>query len=207
MSSIPDLTACEGSLVLHGSVIVPPVGAVGFIAPSRYGKSTLAASFYASGTPILCDDMVKLSPASPNWQAVPMNSTLRLFPDARKAIFPKTGASTAPLDAGHKDKICFETALASAPLVAVFRLCPPARTIHVRRLSPAQGCMAIVANSFAMEPSDPEEGKRRFSLAAEAARVTPVFDLHYPRDFDALPAVHAAISDTLKQPLNLADET
>jgi hypothetical protein len=51
-------------LVLHASAIQVPGGCIAFMAPSGYGKSTLAAAFYQRGFPVLTDDIcaVRLRP-------------------------------------------------------------------------------------------------------------------------------------------------
>jgi hypothetical protein len=64
--------------------------------------------------------------------------------------------------------------------------------------------MALIANSFALDAADPAEAKRRFCKATEVARHVPVYDLHYPRDYELLPKVHAKIVETVG--LTLAEE-
>jgi hypothetical protein len=51
----------RGSLVLHGSAVATPQGAVVFVAPSGYGKSTLAAAFQQRGHQVLADDVCAVS--------------------------------------------------------------------------------------------------------------------------------------------------
>jgi hypothetical protein len=47
----------RGLLVLHGSAIATPAGAVIFVGHSGAGKSTLAAAFHQRGYPVLADDV------------------------------------------------------------------------------------------------------------------------------------------------------
>jgi hypothetical protein len=47
----------RGLLVLHGSAIETPAGAVLFVGPSGIGKSTLAAAFHQRGYSVLADDV------------------------------------------------------------------------------------------------------------------------------------------------------
>jgi len=44
-------------LPLHGSSVEMPTGAVAFLGPSGYGKSTLAGALYRRGYPVLSDDI------------------------------------------------------------------------------------------------------------------------------------------------------
>ena len=55
---LPQWLSHTGRLVLHASAVQAPYGAVAFLGRTGTGKSTLAASFAASGSPLLADDAV-----------------------------------------------------------------------------------------------------------------------------------------------------
>ena len=72
----------RGKLALHGSAIATPRGAVVFVAPSGYGKSTLAAAFQQRGHQVLADDVCAVSCDSDGVpQVFPAFPQLRLCAD------------------------------------------------------------------------------------------------------------------------------
>lgn len=91
-----------GMLVLHGSVIETPAGAVVFSGPSGIGKSTLAGVFNKRGYRILSDDVcavsqqcgfpavrpsfaqIKLGADAVTWLNYPVEDAQALDPDGRK---------------------------------------------------------------------------------------------------------------------------
>ena len=69
----------------------------------------------------------------------------------------------------------------------------PEGKVCLRRLSPAEVCMALTSNSFALDPADNRSASARLQIAAALARQAPAFALHYPRDYELLPQVCTAI--------------
>ena len=61
----------RGAMVLHGSAVETPAGAVAFVADHGVGKSTLAAAMYRAGYPLLTDDLcaVRCDPHGAPWVA------------------------------------------------------------------------------------------------------------------------------------------
>ena len=53
--------------------------------------------------------------------------------------------------------------------------------------------MALVENSFSLDPSDVSEAAKRLDAASAVARNVPMFQITYPRDYARLPEVRAAI--------------
>ena len=123
--------------------------------------------------------------------------SLRLFPDSLSRLFPAAPVTSAVAENTDKRRVPFEVGPPEAPLLALFVLADPADTIRAERLTPAEACMEIIANSFSFDRNDPAEARGRLARAADLARLLPVFDLHYPRDYAALSDVHACIFETL----------
>jgi hypothetical protein len=194
---LPQLMAHEGHFVLHCGAVNCPRGALGFIGPSGAGKSTLTASLHQRGLNLISDDAVVLSQDVQTLKAERLYPSLRLFPDSIDLMFPNIG-STAPV-AEYTDKrhVTFAPGPASAPLIALFRLADPSDDIHISRLTFADACIALIGNSFALDPADPAEAKRRFAEASKVARQIAVYDLHYPRDYGVLPEVHELVFKTV----------
>jgi hypothetical protein len=194
---IPKLLSRTGFLVLHGGLVAGPAGGIAFIGPSGHGKSTLSASLSQKDYALISDDAMILQPEGPGYRAERLYPSLRLFPDSLDRLFPDISETGAVADYTDKRRVPFASGPESAPLRALFRLASPGKEIDVRRLSPAAACMGVLENAFALDPEDAQETGRRLERAAQVARVVPVFDLAYPRDYDFLPTVHAAILDTI----------
>lgn len=191
---LPRLIAVDGSLVLHGALVQNRSGAAfGIIGDSGMGKSSMAGSLHSRGSGLMSDDAIVISHSAGRCDAQGIYPSLRLLPDALENIFPTRQDTRLMADYSDKRRLPFDAGLGSAPLVALFNLAEPADRISTARLAPAAACMAVIANSFALNASDPIETRRRFSQATNLAATVPVFDLHYPRDFKALPDVHAEI--------------
>lgn len=195
---LPRLIAVDGSLVLHGALVQSRAGAAfGIIGDSGMGKSSMAGSLYSRGLGLMSDDAIVISHSAGRCEAQGIYPSLRLLPDSLENIFPTRQDTTLMADYSDKRRVPFDAGPDSAPLVALFNLAEPADRISTARLAPAAACMAVVANSFALDASDPTETRRRFVQATNLVGTVPVFDLHYPRDFKALPDVHAEIFKTL----------
>ncbi len=194
---LPKLAARDGALVLHGGSVLIGSGCIAIVAPSGHGKSTLSASLHAEGFPLISDDAIILRPEESRYQGVRLHPTLRLFPDSLSRLFPGAVDTTLVADYTDKRRLSVAAGPDTAPLRALFRLCAPTEDIRIIRLAPAAACMAMIENAFALDPADARETRGRFELAAKAARVVPVFDLAYPRDYDRLPDVHSALFDAL----------
>lgn len=199
---LPRLLAAGDVIALHGALIESAGHGFGLIAASGHGKSTLGASFHGGDSRLLGDDALLLRPDGGGYRGQSLYPSLRLFPDSLARVLPG-GVESAPV-AGYtlKRRVPFGSGPDSTPLCALFRLADPGEEIRVTRLAPAAACMAIIGNAFALDPGDAGETRRRFARAAEAARVIPVFDLTYPRDYARLPGVQGAILsalDTLRE--------
>lgn len=167
---MPRLLALDGHLVLHGGLVLSPRGALGFIAPSGEGKSTLTASLHCSGLPLMSDDAMILKQSSDGYFAERFYPSLRLLPDSLEQLFPQAESTTPVAEYTDKRRVPFDGGPDRAPLAALFRLGRTESEIAIRRLSPADACMVIVSNSFTLDYSSIGESRGTFDRAADAAR-------------------------------------
>ena len=194
---LPCLLAFDGQLVLHGGLSFTGDSAVGFIGESGQGKSTLVAGLHGLGWPLMGDDAFTLELCDDACSARSVYASLRLFPDSVVSLFP-AGHETAPMaHYSEKRRVSFSAGPRSAPLRAIIRLGDEEPNIHIQELSLAEACMALVSNSFILDPEDTAQNKAKFQLASEAAKTIPVYDLHYPRRYDRMHNVRDAIADKL----------
>jgi hypothetical protein len=84
-----------------------------------------------------------------------------------------------------------------APLAALFVLGEPADEVSARRLPPAEACMTLIANSFALDPTDRQRAGDKLRKVADLVAGVPVWELRYERDYARLPEVHRLICDLL----------
>lgn len=194
---LPRALAQQGHLMLHGGLVsLGHNQGVLLVGDTGRGKSTLCAAMAAAGFELASDDCVRLDTTGGTLRALPTYPGLRLLPDSLAALFPEAQPETSPV--AHytlKRRVALEspTAMPALQPVAIFVLQPPtaAKQIESARLSPAQACMALVANSFQLDPGDM---LRVHALLAQAARVAehvPVHTLAYPRSFAQLPELLA----------------
>lgn len=200
---VPRLLAHDGNLVIHGGLSSGPFGVIGFIGQSGRGKSTLVAGLLDFGLKLMGDDAFIMEPSSNGYDAKRIYASLRLFPDSVDTLFDDDRETTLVANYSTKRRVPFSEGPEIGPLAALFQLAEPDDDISVRRLSMAETCMALVSNSFVLEVDNIEETRAKFRLASQAAQIVPVYELSFPRAYDRLPDVYAAIIETLA----LADET
>lgn len=169
------------------------------IGKSGSGKSTLAASFNRAGYDLLGDDAVIISWHDGEPFARSVYPSLRLLPDSLAALLPDAHPTTPVANYGSKRRLSVPVDSKATPeplpIAATFVLGPPSTDgrVHIEPLSIATTCMALVANSFALDPTDPDRAALRLRSASALANKVPAFALSYPHDFAFLPEVRGAI--------------
>lgn len=199
---LPRLISQDGEFVLHSGAVRLGRSAILILGASGLGKSTLATSFQNEGSGLMGDDAIVIS-ADEVPSATALYSSLRLFPDSITALLPEDVSCEEIAHYSDKQRISVPVVKhiesTSAPIKAMFVLGQPSvADICVTRLSTAQACMAIVENSFALDPTDREKARSRLERASDLARQIPAFALSYPRDYARLPEVRAAILSELR---------
>jgi len=195
---VPRVLSQHAGLVLHSGAIRDEQSAFLLLGPSGSGKSTLTASFHHAGWRLMGDDAVVLSsgPGQPMARAV--YPSLRLFPDSIEALLPRDVAAQAMAHYSSKQRVDLPVPEhfreLQVPLKAIFVLAEACEDrIAIRCLSAAKACMAIVENSFALDPGDAHRARLRMEGASHVVRKVPTFAIDYPRDYARLPEVRAAI--------------
>ena len=201
---LPRVLAWRGRLVLHSGAVRVGERVVAFLGGTGTGKSTLVASLHAAGHPALTDDGLVVVPSRSGALAFPTYVGLRLWPDSAFALLPEA-PSLGPLNPGSpKRRVGLETGPAGvvepSPLAALFEMGEAleagSEAVSLERLSPRDGCMAIIANSFQLDPTDRTRASRLLHGAAEVASSSPVFRLSCLRDYSLLPQVRRAILES-----------
>jgi hypothetical protein len=197
----PRIIAAGGDLVLHGSACAIGGEIAAFIGQTGAGKSTLAASFHADGYRLLGDDAIVISEVDSVLQGEPVYPSLRLYRESINQVFRKSMSTSAmafyseklhvsPDDLGGAASSCL-------PLGAIYILTEGDTGVALDRISPADACMALVENSFALDPQDPAAAAQRMAQAARVAAAIPCYELSYPYDFGLLGEARAQVIASL----------
>lgn len=196
---LPRLLAHQGQLVLHAGAVMVNGSAIAIIGASGSGKSTLVASLDQGGHGLLGDDALIVSDTNGEARIRSIYRSLRLLPDSIDRLFP----ATATFDVAHytpKQRISLsrsgdDETKATAPLRAMFVIgsVTAGEDIEVRRMSVAQACMAVIANSFTLDPTDLPRARKRMEHASHLANQVATFAIDYPHDYARLPDVRRSI--------------
>lgn len=201
---LPRALAHAGDLLLlHAGAVNVEGRAVLFLGTTGAGKSTLTASFALAGHALLGDDSqaLRLDGEQPQVRAVAPG--LRLLPDALAALYPDASALSPLAHYSPKQRLGGVAAPADWVPVAAICVLEPARDdapVASARLEPAASAIAILANSFALDPADKPRAAHRLALASRLAERVPVHALRCPRRFDRLPEARGAVMSLLAQP-------
>jgi hypothetical protein len=196
---IPRILAHEGHLVLHAGLVAAPKSGLIVCGPSGRGKSTLVASLQRAGYELHGDDALVVDKRGAPFLGKAVYPSLRVLPDTLERVFPEgTGVRSI---AHYSDKLQVSLPLdQSDPLRAVplsallFLPAPPAEErIALRRMRPAEACMALIENSFALDPTDRDRARDKLELASDLASAVPAFELSYPRDYGLLDDVRRTL--------------
>lgn len=188
----PLLANYRGELNLHASAAVVGAGALGFVGPSRRGKTTLAGAFARAGHAFLTEDVLRVEERGEGFHAFPSRPELRLFHDSAVFLAPacagggeadgKTTLATVPGLPHHDSPV---------PLAALFLLGPGATAgeITLQRLSPADALAGLARNSFILDVEDRKRLAQHFSRLGTLAEKVPCYSLDYPRAYDHIPTL------------------
>lgn len=190
---LPKALDLAGRLVLHGGCVELGRQTALFIGTTGVGKSTLTVSFSLEGYPAWCDDAVMVEVSERVVTSRPISRKMHLRKGAQVGLLG--GAYCDEPLASRLSYVCDKTVLLPPPVSAIFVINASCEKgdVFIQELSPADAAMAVVANSFAFDPDDASAAARRMKMASDLVRQVPVFGLHYPRDFEALPKVRREV--------------
>ena len=188
----------SGTVCLHGSAVALAGRAIGFVAPKRHGKSTLALALVRSGAKLLTDDTMPVVPGSPPL-AGPGLHAARLWADSARrvgvgrpqpaAVGPKTVFSALP-----ERHVSHEThPLAALYVLSPVREAPDGQAARRTRLSVMEAALVMLGHAKLAPLLTGPEAPNLFRHATALASCVPVYRLEIVRDFDRLDDVVATI--------------
>jgi hypothetical protein len=187
-----------GKLVFHASAVEVRESTIVFAGQSGRGKSTLAASFAINGYRFLTDDGLVIEEAQGTYLVLPRQPWIRLWDDSHDAILRGSvaGEPTVPYSSKARFVAGDEIGYCDQPR--------PVRCIYFlseRRvaeaafelLSPSDAVVELVSHSFLLDIQAKSAIAEHFDSLTRLVQALQCFRLHYPRRFEALPDVRAAI--------------
>ncbi|HTK46679.1 MAG TPA: hypothetical protein VL328_01715 [Gemmatimonadaceae bacterium] len=183
-------------LTLHGSAVAVDSGVIAFLAPSGFGKSTLAMSLAVAGATFVSDDAVPVRVEGAAVFAAPGVPSPRFRDDVfarfRHVLPAPVAASSGKMTSGFHLADA-HAAAEERPLAAVYLLRPvmPADAGATRRalVPPSLATMELVRNAKLAKLLWADEAQRLLRLVSEVTRRVPVWTLEVPRDLELLPSV------------------
>ena len=198
---LPRLLAHQGHIVLHAGAVAMNDRAVAFVGTTGAGKSSLVASLHATGVPLLSDDGLIVRLNGDAVEGLATYASLRLWPDALEGLYPNGAPACAPMaHYTNKQRLLLdehEVVRDARQLAALYVIASgdekAVNHVAIEPLSPRDTCMALISNAFQLDPTDHDRARDLLTRASDVAERLPAFRLTYPRGYDRLPEVRAAL--------------
>lgn len=201
---LPLAQSLQGELIFHASAVSLDMGAVAFLGQSGQGKSTLAASFAASGQAFLTDDGLRLERRSDGYWVRPSHPSIRLWSDSRDALIHADAVLSPPVQFTQKSRILSDEQLAACrepmPLRRMYFLGEGAPDdVVIEPMTPREALFGLVNHSFMLDTSTAKVLARHFDALSQMASLPIFFRFDYPRRYDLLDQVRQAIKQHAAQ--------
>jgi len=197
----PRIIAADGTLVLHGSATLIGGHIAVFLGLTGSGKSTLAASLHVCGHTLLGDDAVVIAQHDGTITGEAVYPSLRLYRESLEEVLqgdPQTSAMAFYSEKRHVSIPGFGASdTGRFALGGVYVLVDGEEGVALDPCSPSEGCMALLENSFALDPADGAMAAKRMAMAARVATAVRCYELAYPYDFSLLGEVRARVVASL----------
>lgn len=186
----------RGLIALHAAAVVHEGRAIGMMASSTSGKTSLAASMMQNGSALLTDDIMPVSLTDKTVTAHPGYPQMRMWPDQAAQFvsdptsfplahpdFDKRRLPAGEIGGFHSDPAPLETILL------------PTRTdldeTRLERVPRPEAVFALLRGSFAASilESMPDFQARRLKQVSHIVSCVPVYRFSYPQGYDRLPDV------------------
>ena len=197
--ALPLALSLKKRLVLHGSAVEIGGKAAAFVAESGRGKSTLAASFSSSGFRFLTDDGLLVEPMDDHEYVIqPSHASLRLWDDSYEAISHLTMKTEPAISYTSKVRVL---AGENLPFCAQDRVLKhlyilgagTSKGVSITPVSSQDSFIEMRRHCFLLSIDEHEMLAHNFRQLADLSRLPIFFKLDYPRRYDMLPQVRAAV--------------
>jgi hypothetical protein len=173
--------------------------AIGFLANSGTGKSTMVAQLISQNSSFITDDILALQYNQNYYYSLPGYPEQKLRYD-QKNLFPREWASRHD-SISNKLRISIppeRCARVQTPLSALFILLPQKDSckISINRLSPSAACIELIRYSYAT-PIVRNPDPHRLSRLTRLVNRIPVFELCYPYGINHILQIQSEILQVL----------
>lgn len=197
----------KGVLCLHANTLASDAGAIGFLAPSQTGKTTLTTAFVAGGWQMLTDDMAALHRQRAGWSVYPSRPEARLWPDMGRhfcgavydschPVHERFAKRVVPLSMGEREPS------GPQPLRRLYLLerdTARSSEITLEPIGAAGALLELLRNSI-LGDAAARLGieAQRMNQLAELLTAVPLLRLRYPSGIDQLPHIREAIETDIR---------
>lgn len=202
---LPRYLTHQGKLMVHGSVVSHPQGALIFVGSTGAGKSTLATSFHQHGWPLLADDCFLLTEHQGQAWCIPSYQGVRLWRDSLAALFEQEPLLLPLAHYTSKNRVMMAnnsvvSSLGGIPIHrAYFMTLPdmstgdqlPAITPLTRR----DAFIALAKQIFQLDVTDRHHTRTFLASLAKITNLLCTFQLSLPHNYALLPTIRQAILD------------
>jgi len=199
----------QGIVSLHASAVVLGGRAVAFLGAGGTGKSTLAARFALRGTPVVTDDVLPVEERDSRFFVRPSVPQIKLWPESvmhlygRPDALPKLVPSSKDWDKRFLDLVQPGMVFARGrpPLSAIYLLEPRSTTASVPQIvwiPPAEGLVALVANSYVNYALSKEMREHEFGVLSRLVQSVPIRRLTLPETISDVNSLTNCLNEDLK---------
>src|SRR6516162_7060758 len=190
---LPLILSRRESLVLHASAVLTGHGAIAFAGKTGKGKSTLASSFALQGFPLVSDDYLVLRPGHAGWMAMPSYPGVRLWPSTIQAIMPQDlpirNVASYTVKRRAADTSLLPRTNEPVFLRRLYMLTDEAGSTSIDKVAPERSMISLVALAYNLDITDRAFLRQQFETINQVTKDVPVYAIHFPREYSALPAV------------------
>jgi hypothetical protein len=190
----------QGVAGLHGTAVARSGEALGLLAPSGYGKSTLAAALLRRGFELLTDDVLVAEITDQSVAALPSRPQLKLWPGSLEHLVPDWQGLSVYMS--WLDKRVYVPERVATPkeafnLRALYALAPAGESdeVSIERLRGSSAFITLLGLGYQASQLAREAAllKTRMDHSQRLAERVPIYRLGYPRIFERLDEVANAV--------------
>jgi hypothetical protein len=195
---IPSVLSLQHRPVFHAGAVAMGDGAAAFVGVSGRGKSTLVTYLALNGHALLTDDGMELATDTDELLVRPAHPSVRLWEDSRLALLPDNAKRAPALPYTVKERFIDDSLIPCSPEALPLRRAyflgeGTSQEVCIEPLSAQEAHMAWVRHAFVLDPHDPTRMRSLFAQVAALAEHGISYRLDYPRRYEALPDVRAAL--------------
>lgn len=200
---LPLALSAQGIPVFHASGIEIEAAAVAFLGASGRGKSTLATYMALQGAPLITDDGLELEWQDDGYLVKPSHPSVRLWKDSQDVLLQDRLLAAPAVSYTGKARFLVDRQLplcdSPRPLRRAFFLGEgDTDRIAITPMTAAEAAVEWVKHSFLPDIGDKNRLTSHFAQIGKLAAQGISYRLDYPREYDKLDAVSAAIAASLR---------